>query len=225
MALVLHEAVWKSNFGRPTPSADVVSVMVCSMVGFRPSTRRRRRDRGGSMAWRSTATQCFHTGPESRPRPPSALELMRVPVELYNCALEAAAAGGGWRRASTIPPPHAPHARQAEHEQPRRSWRPSPGRGARPRRSARRPQVRGRARVPAPLPRPALRLSSIGRRLGHGHGLRDDDSSAGALSGRGVGRWPPRRDSSRHTWLRVTLCAERHPNSHRCQEADDQRAT
>jgi hypothetical protein len=58
VALMAFGAVWKSNFGRPTPSTRRASVAASARWrgDSTPSTRRCRRDRVGSMAWRLTIT-------------------------------------------------------------------------------------------------------------------------------------------------------------------------
>ena len=99
-----------------------------------------------------------------------------VPVELYNCALEAAAAGGGWRRAVQVFN-RMRHMRVRPNTSSRSSWRPSPKRGAR-RRHATASSTR------------ACRTS----RLHGGGGLRDD----------GVGAGPARRLSRRRRGRRNT---------------------
>ena len=56
-----YDAVWKSNFGRPTPSTRRASVAASARWrgDSTPSTRRRPRGRVGSMAWRLTKVRAI----------------------------------------------------------------------------------------------------------------------------------------------------------------------
>ena len=61
--------MWKSNFGRPTPSKRRASVAASARWrgDSTPSTRRRPRDRVGSMAWRLTKVDAIFLGIPTSP--------------------------------------------------------------------------------------------------------------------------------------------------------------